>query len=305
MAEQDKTDTGMNKVQEALRTSIEAKLKMKEIEEISAKNTEAILKLESKLDAKFDELTSMMRGMMKTVEDTAQEDQGNEAGVANDGEIEDENTSLSRKASEAQRKTPFNERRIYETLVKPREFNKKNLTDYAEAAIIVYEVAADSEVQELIDADFKFWTQQEFALLSNKQRTTIRDFLLERANAEIMAGKGVSVAKALGQYMEQVRVDEEEYLKRIEERRKKREADASSKRPLPNPIGMRNLSSTPNPVEERHSTDTSDGAEYDDARRRVYRGRASDVGKLFHRDNKYSGRPQENLRRRYGHFKNA
>ena len=292
MADEDKSDAGYTKEQEELRKGIEAELRLKKIENDSARNSEAISELNtrvSNLDLKVTDISQNINRMMTLLTGGSSSQIPADPEVANDGDTEEE--SLMRQAEKAQEKTPFNERRVYETLVNPRGFSKRQLNEYADAAINVYEVVADDEVQELIDADFKYWTQQEFALLTNRQRYLLRDFLLERAKAPIMAGKGVPAAKSLAQYIDQVRADEEMQRKEAEERRRKTQADASSSRNVKLPAIKTENYPERNVSDDRRMTYTSDGLDDNRYSRSSYRGRPSDVRKLFDKELRYSGQP--------------
>ena len=284
------------------------KQEITEIKSNVGKNTEAIADIRtrvSNIESKVDDMMEMMKKMMNNIQVDEELSAGEEE--ANDGDEDgNEENCLRKQAEDAQDKIPFDEHRIYETLLDPHGFSKKQLNDFANHAIAVYEDVSPNEVQELIDVDFKFWTANEFSLLKSQTKTTLRDFLVKRANVQLLSGRGIPVAKSLGQYMHQVRVDEAESKKKIEELKQKRNADASKIRSVPEESFRKPNSARPIMVDEASDDSTTHEGNIGLGRyRNNYRGRPSDVGKLFDKSKKYSGEPHENLRRRFQHFRNA
>lgn len=161
--------------------------------------------------------------------------------------------------------------------------------------------------------DFKYCTLKHFELVKGTGLSIIRDKLFA-AGAGVSTPGPARISKKLFDEsctptVSQIHTE----IKKVEQ--KKSNVNADSKRRLDGhkqeddevqyvPLHRRNRAARDTIREDTRHTSYS-GYRTNDELARVYGGRVSDVAKLFAREDRYSGGPQENLRSRFEMFQDA
>ena len=197
------------------------------------------------------------------------------------------NLSLHENAIIAQGKDPFDPKNPYDTLVNPFDRSKKELCDFADTALGLYESDSFPKVYEAFQEDFFYWNEQHLSLLPAKICHSLRN-LLEKENVKIRKLPGLRVSKAISELLETARKDSSEQKSECETyHRQAPQQNASEK----SGEGNLNIIGQQSKLYQKH---------YDKSV-----GRPSEVSKLFPSNMRYTGSPKEPIRRRYSNFLDA
>ena len=179
---------------------------------------------------------------------------------------------LKSQAEKAQDELDFDKNSIYDTLRNPFTRTKQELCQYTLEAIEHYASGNFEDISQMFIDDFIFWTHDHFKLLSKASITKLRDILILKG-VKIRKKALLPLSQAISEYVEKAR---DKYFE---------ESNNSHYR-------------TPGSQNRFNS-------EYSNEKKTSKSGRASEVGKLFSKENRYSGAPREPLRRLFRAFIDA
>ncbi len=201
-------------------------------------------------------------------------------------------------AAECQARTPYDPNDVYNTLLDPYARTSKDLETYVKEAAALYPTYDHEVLAEQFKFDFRHWTADHFDHAKSLDLTKIRNSLLT-AGASVSNKGNIKLSKKLADFLQQLLEEDEKARKEsIAKRQRKKPPDPSTVQPsVTKPAGT-DLNRDGSSI----AGETIISAEQHLA---SYRSRPSDVSKLFNRTLRYSGGPQENLRRRYNHFLDA
>ena len=219
----------------------------------------------------------------------------------------DNSTSMQKDvaASAAQAEVPYDSESSYDTLRDPRERSKPELDEYVRQAVAHYKSGNVHDVHATFCEDFIFWDKKHFQSLTRNVCNSLRDVLLENG-AKIVTNAHFESPRTLGEYIHKVCIRSHTASAMIIERSVEHGTRLNTTR---NPSGTR-LAPTIRRDYQESAADEENPYEYsesnteDNIQTRMKRGRPSEVGKLFRREQMYSGSPIEPLRRRFSTFIN-
>lgn len=95
-------------------------------------------------------LAEIKNGMKRKIKDA-------EDGIENNAaDAVQEISALKEAAMNVQSRTTFDARRVFEALIHPKAFNRKDLAECCEETLILYEDAGDGALVQSFNCDFKY-----------------------------------------------------------------------------------------------------------------------------------------------------
>ena len=202
---------------------------------------------------------------------------------------------LELKAQKEQESTKFNANDVYTTLINPHARSGQELAKCVDEAVPEYKSQDYPELEEQFMLDFRYWTTEHFEKAKGGDLTKLRNILV--GAGEHVSTKGPTrISVKLGDYLHNTRVQAErdKAQRKMHRSSSKKPPDTTCNRPR---SAMRIVDS----LDHDERSDYSEVHSYS----APSRSRPADVGKMFHKNQRYSVGPAENRRNRYRHFIDA